>query len=81
MKSWPGLSVQQLEEGCVCESQIICLPVNGQVYWECNGELPEIIIMHRDGVSEGQFIKMLDIEVDAIRQVCLCGQLLCHRLW
>ena len=36
----------------------------------CKGHLPERIIYYRDGVSEGQFIQVLDWELKALRRAC-----------
>ncbi|KAI6658442.1 argonaute 2 [Oopsacas minuta] len=36
----------------------------------CKGHLPERIIYYRDGVSEGQFIQVLDWELKALRKAC-----------
>ena len=36
----------------------------------CKGHLPERIIYYRDGVSEGQFVQVLDWELTALRAAC-----------
>ena len=36
----------------------------------CQGHLPERIIYYRDGVSEGQFIQVLDWELKGLRRAC-----------
>lgn len=35
-------------------------------------ELPDAIIMFRDGISEGQFVATMDLEVAAINDVSAC---------
>lgn len=40
------------------------------LWWRCNGrQLPTVIIMFRDGVSEGQFAAVMQQELEAIREV------------
>jgi eukaryotic translation initiation factor 2C len=40
------------------------------VYGKTNNTLPDVIIMFRDGVSEGQFIKCINSELKAIQDAC-----------
>ena len=48
----------------MCEELISAFKTN------CKGRLPERIIYYRDGVSEGQFRKVLDKELNALRAAC-----------
>ena len=36
------------------------------MFWKSNNCAPERIIFFRDGVSEGEFSRVLDVEVEAI---------------
>ena len=36
----------------------------------CNGRLPNKIIFYRDGVDDGQYQKVLDNEVNKIKNAC-----------
>lgn len=40
-------------------------------YYRCNRAKPETIVYIRDGVSDGQFIEVLQVELNAIRAACM----------
>lgn len=40
-----------------------------KAYCKKNRQLPELLIIYRDGVGEGQIKKVLDIELPAVHQV------------
>ncbi|XP_003366483.1 putative protein tag-76 [Trichinella spiralis] len=48
-------------------------------YLDVNGTAPKNIIVYRDGVSEGQFMQVLEEELPALRRACKSFATNCRR--
>ncbi|XP_073982240.1 protein argonaute-2-like isoform X3 [Rhodnius prolixus] len=61
---------QPPREEMICDLEEIVKKQLLEFYNRTNGLKPEKIFFYRDGVSEGQFKKVLDVELQAIRRAC-----------
>jgi hypothetical protein len=67
---WPGaFSVQEGRKEMVSSLEALFLG-RLRLWQKHNNALPENIILYRDGVSEGQYQQLLDLELPLIRNAC-----------
>ncbi|PTB68912.1 Piwi-domain-containing protein [Trichoderma citrinoviride] len=69
---WPALAWEQASKQEMLTDKLIDVFKTRLDIWRDHnkGQLPESIIIYRDGVSEGQFSQVLDQELPSIREAC-----------
>ncbi|KAK1719176.1 piwi domain-containing protein [Colletotrichum lupini] len=72
MGQWPGVAWEQDSRQEMLGNELVTHFKRRLELWRAHnkGNLPEYIVIYRDGVSEGQFTQVLDIELPMIRQAC-----------
>lgn len=72
MAQWPAVAWNQSSRVEMLDHQLKDNFKSRIQLWQKynNGQLPECILIFRDGVSEGQFKQVLDIELPRVRQAC-----------
>ncbi|KXH25802.1 piwi domain-containing protein [Colletotrichum simmondsii] len=72
MGQWPGVAWEQDSRQEMLGNELTTHFKRRLELWRARnkGNLPEYIVIYRDGVSEGQFTQVLDIELPMIRQAC-----------
>ncbi|KAK7408739.1 hypothetical protein QQX98_009096 [Neonectria punicea] len=72
MGQWPSISWEQTSKQEMLGSQLTDAFKSRLELWQKhnNGQLPENIVIFRDGVSEGQFGQVLEKELPLIRAAC-----------
>lgn len=71
MGQWPAVAWEQNSRQEMLDEELTeQFKSRLQLWRKHNQQLPEYIIIYRDGVSEGQFTQVLDIELPMIRKAC-----------
>jgi eukaryotic translation initiation factor 2C len=72
LNQWPATAWVQPGGTEVCEDEQLTKAMASRlkIWKDGNGSYPEKIIIYRDGVSEGQFILVLEKELPRIREAC-----------
>ncbi|OHE98025.1 piwi domain-containing protein [Colletotrichum orchidophilum] len=72
MGQWPGVAWEQTSRQEMLGDELITHFKRRLELWRSRntGNLPDYIVIYRDGVSEGQFTQVLDVELPMIRQAC-----------
>ncbi|KAI6781014.1 stem cell self-renewal protein Piwi [Emericellopsis cladophorae] len=74
---WPSTVWEQQARQEMLDNRLTTTFVHHLRMWQkANKTVPKQIVIYRDGVSEGQFQQVLDIELPMIRQACteVCGK-------
>ena len=66
----PEVRAQESRKEVVTELKIMARALLIRFYQSTNGKKPERILFYRDGVGEGQFEKVLQFELTALREAC-----------
>ncbi|KAF7541061.1 hypothetical protein G7Z17_g12040 [Cylindrodendrum hubeiense] len=72
MGQWPSISWEQASKQEMLGQQLVDAFKSRLKLWQAHnkGQLPENIVIFRDGVSEGQFGQVLEKELPLIREAC-----------
>lgn len=73
---WPGVAWEQPSRQEMLRGRLVeVFTTRLDLWYKNNRAYPENIVIFRDGVSEGQFSQVLDIELPSIREACRskCG--------
>ncbi|XP_044716018.1 piwi domain-containing protein [Hirsutella rhossiliensis] len=72
LAQWPAVSWEQPSKQEMLSGQLVDAFKTRLELWQKHnqGALPDNIVIFRDGVSEGQFSQVLELELPSIRQAC-----------
>ena len=71
LAQWPSETWEQSSRQEMLSGQLVQAFINRLARWrKANPKPPENIIIYRDGVSEGQFSQVLNVELPMIREAC-----------
>ena len=73
LAQWPSTTWEQASKQEILDTTLVRAFKRHLEIWRKrnNGQLPQNIVIFRDGVSEGQFSQVLDRELPNIREACL----------